>query len=295
MANDAERMRITNGGDITIAGTGAMKIHSGTTGQRPTAATGQIRYNTSFNFLEYYDGSNWVPVVGQTSPGSTASNPAESADEIKTYNPNATNGLYWIRQIGTVPLQVYCVFTDYTGAAIQGGPWTVPLISNDANTNFSTDGPTAAATFLSKCQAIGIASPGRGMENTRTTTEVYGAWLAVKRALWNNYSTFITNGTTGGGAVLRMPMININGAGGASDQRLVYNTSLGTHLPPNIDGDACNAAQLFCGWWASTDISGWRVNDNAIPGSEDWNPSDTVNGSYSGNGLQSALTICVYK
>jgi hypothetical protein len=295
MANDAERMRITNGGDITIAGTGAMKIHSGTTGQRPTAATGQIRYNTSFNFLEYYDGSNWVPVVGQTSPGSSASNPAESANEIKTYNPNATNGLYWIRQVGTTPVQAYCVFTDYNGSAIQGGPWTVPIISNDANTNFSDNGPTAAAQFLSKCQAIGIASPGRGMENTRTTTEVYGAWLAVKRALWNNYSTFITNGTTGGGAVLRMPMININGAGGASDQRLVYNTSLGTHLPPNIDGDACNASQLFCGWWAGTDISGWRVNDNAIPGSEDWNPSDTVNGSYNGNGLQSALTVCVYK
>jgi hypothetical protein len=275
--------------------TDAVRLTNGTTAQRPSAATGQIRYNTSFNFLEYYDGSNWVPVVGQTSPGSTASNPAESANEIKTYNPNATNGLYWIRQVGTTPIQAYCVFTDFTGAAIQGGPWTVPFISNDANTNFSTDGPTAAAQFLSKCQAIGIASPGRGMENTRTTTEVYGAWLAVKRALWNNYSSFITNGTTGGGAVLRMPMININGAGGASDQRLVYNTSLGTHLPPNIDGDACNAAQLFCGWWAGTDISGWRVNDNAMPGPEDWNPSDTVNGSYSGNGLQSALTVCVYK
>ena len=295
MANDAERMRITNSGDVSMTGTGAIKIQSGTTAQRPSASTGQIRYNTSFNFLEYYDGSNWVPVVGQTSPGASASNPAESANEIKNYNPNATNGLYWIRQVGTVPIQAYCVFTDYNGSAIQGGPWTVPIISNDANTNFSTDGPTAAATFLSKCQAIGIASPGRGMENTRTTTEVYGAWLAVKRALWNNYSTFITNGTTGGGAVLRMPMININGAGGASDQRLVYNTSLGTHLPPNIDGDACNASQLFCGWWAGTDISGWRVNDNAIPGSEDWNPSDTVNSSYNGNGIQSALTVCVYK
>jgi len=295
VTNDAERMRITTGGDVSMTGTGAMKIQSGTTAQRPTAATGQIRYNTSFNFLEYYDGSNWIPVTGQTSPGSSASNPAESANEIKTYNPNATNGLYWIRQIGTVPLQAYCVFTDYTGAAIQGGPWTVPIISNDPNNVFSDDGPTAAAQFLSKCQAIGIASPGRGMENTRTTTEVYGAWLAIKRALWNNYSSFITNGTTGGGAVLRMPMVNINGAGGTSDQRLVYNTSLGTHLPPNIDGDACNANQLFCGWWAGTDVSGWRVNDNAIPGPEDWNPSDTVNGSYSGNGLQSALTICVYK
>ena len=302
-----QRMVIANNGNVGIgtitpgvsldlsSKTDALRLTNGTTAQRPTAAAGQIRYNTSFNFLEYYDGSNWVPVVGQTSPGSSASNPAESANEIKNYNPNATNGLYWIRQVGTTPIQAYCVFTDYNGSAIQGGPWTVPFISNDANSNFSTNGPTAAATFLSKCQAIGIASPGRGMENTRTTTEVYGAWLAVKRALWNGYASFIENGTTGGGAVLRMPMININGTGGASDHRLVYNTSLGTHLPPNIDGDACNAGQLFCGWWAGTDISGWRVNNNAMPGPEDWDPSDTVNGSYSGNGLQSALTVCVYK
>lgn len=275
--------------------TDAVRLTNGTTAQRPTAAAGQIRYNTSFNFLEYYDGSNWVPVVGQTSPGSTASNPAESADEIKTYNPNATNGFYWIRQIGTTPLYTYCVFTDFTGAAIAGGPWTVPLISNDANSNFSTNGVTAAATFLSKCQAIGIASPGRGMENTRTTTEVYGAWLAVKRALWNGYSSFITNGNTGAGAVLRMPMININGSGGASAHRLVYNTSLGTHIPPNIDGDACNANQLFCGWWAANDVSGWRVNDNTTPGPEDWDPSDQVNTSYNGSGIQSVLTVCVYK
>jgi len=288
---------ITNPGvslDISSK-TDAVRLPNGTTAQRPTAATGQIRYNTSFNFLEYYDGSNWVPVVGQTSPGSTASNPAESADEIKTYNPNATNGLYWIRQIGTTPTQAYCVFTDYTGAAIAGGPWTVPIISNDANSNFSTNGPAAAATFLSKCQAIGIASPGRGMENTRTTTEVYGAWLAVKRALWNNYAAFIENGDTGGNSVLRMPMININGEGGSSAHRLVYNTSLGTHIPPNESGDACDAGQLFCGWWSSTDTTGWRTNNNTVPGPEDWAPSNSSNPSYNGAGLQSTLTVCVYK
>jgi hypothetical protein len=275
--------------------TDAVRLTNGTTAQRPTAAAGQIRYNTSFNFLEYYDGSNWVPVVGQTSPGSSASNPAESANEIKTYNPNATNGFYWIRQIGTVPVQAYCVFTDYNGSAIQGGPWTVPLVSNDANSNFSTNGPTAAATFLSKCQAIGIASPGRGMESTRSTTEVYGAWLAVKRALWGGYAAFIENGNTNAGAVLRMPMVNINGSGGSTDQRLVYNTSFQTHIPPNIDGDACNANQLFCGWWAANDVSGWRVNNNAIPGPEDWDPSDQFNSSYNGAGIQSVLTVCVYK
>jgi hypothetical protein len=187
------------------------------------------------------------------------------------------------------------VFKDFTGADIQGGPWTVPIISNDANSNFSTNGTTAAATFLSKCQAIGINTPGRGMEGSRTATEVYGAWLAVKRTIWEAYTPFVSNGNTNAGAVLRMPIININGEGGTSDHRCVYNTGLGTIIPPNESGDACNANQLFCGWWAATDISGWRTNNNNVPGPEDWGPSDNSNTAYNGAGVNSVLTVCVYK
>jgi hypothetical protein len=294
-SGEGERMRITSGGDVSMTGTGAMKIHSGTTAQRPSATAGQIRYNTSLGEVEVNNGSNWGSLQTKVMLGSSPSNPAESANDIKTYYPNATNGFYWIKQTGSTAVSAYCVFKDFTGADIQGGPWTVPIISNDANTNFSTNGPAALATFLSKCQAIGINTPGRGMESSRTTTEVYGAWLAVKRAIWEAYTPFVANGNTVGGSVLRMPMININGEGGATAHRLVYNTSLSTHIPPNIDGDACNAAQLFCGWWSATDISGWRTNNNDLPGPEDWGPSDTNNTSYNGAGVNSTLTVCVYK
>ena len=276
--------------------TDAIALPKGTTGQRPSAASGMMRYNTSLNYVEYYDGSNWIPLLPKVTLGASAANPAESAFEIKTYNAFATNGFYWIKQTGATPIYAYCVFTENGGGAIAGGPWTVPFISGDANSNFSTNGTTAAATFLSKCQAIGINTPGRGMESSRTTSEVYGAWLAVKRALWEGYGSFIANGNTGGGAVLRMPMININGEGsGTSAHRLIYNTSLSTHLPPNESGDACNAGQLFCGWWGANDITTWRTNNNDIPGPEDWGPNDTVNTSYNGSGIQSVLTMCVYR
>ena len=289
-------MAITNGGDITMGGTGATKLQSGTTAQRPTAVAGQIRYNTSLGEVEVNNGSNWGSLQTKVMLGSSPSNPAESANDIRTYYPNATNGFYWIRQTGSTAVSAYCVFKDFTGADIQGGPWTVPIVSNDANGNFSTNGPAALATFLSKCQAIGINTPGRGMEGSRTATEVYGAWLAVKRTIWEAYTPFVSNGNTGGGAVLRMPMININGEGsGTSDHRLVYNTGLGTTLPPNESGDACNAGQLFCGWWAATDTTSWRTNNNAIPGPEDWGPSDTANTTYNGAGVNSVLTVCVYK
>jgi hypothetical protein len=32
----------------------------GTTAQRPTASTGMLRYNSTKNTLEYYNGSVWV-------------------------------------------------------------------------------------------------------------------------------------------------------------------------------------------------------------------------------------------
>jgi hypothetical protein len=43
-----------------INDTGFITMPNGTTGQRPTAATGMIRYNTSTGTMEYYNGSGWI-------------------------------------------------------------------------------------------------------------------------------------------------------------------------------------------------------------------------------------------
>lgn len=51
---------------FTINSTGALKIPSGTTLQRPSASVGQIRYNSTLAILETYNGSDWVPVAGAT-------------------------------------------------------------------------------------------------------------------------------------------------------------------------------------------------------------------------------------
>ena len=57
---NTERMRINSDGDITMSGTGSLKIPSGTTAQRPSSPTvGMIRYNTSSSEVEGYIGSDW--------------------------------------------------------------------------------------------------------------------------------------------------------------------------------------------------------------------------------------------
>ena len=65
--NHAAKFETTAYGAST-SGTGAFKLPVGTTGQRPTAATGQIRFNSTDGRLEVYNGSEWS-AVGATGTG----------------------------------------------------------------------------------------------------------------------------------------------------------------------------------------------------------------------------------
>jgi len=51
---------VTSAGDISLSGTGKIKLPVGTTAQRPTAATGDMRFNSSLTQFEGYDGSSWT-------------------------------------------------------------------------------------------------------------------------------------------------------------------------------------------------------------------------------------------
>jgi hypothetical protein len=39
-----------------------LQYPAGTTAQRPTPSTGMMRYNSTTNTLEYYNGSAWVSI-----------------------------------------------------------------------------------------------------------------------------------------------------------------------------------------------------------------------------------------
>jgi cytoskeletal protein CcmA (bactofilin family) len=51
-------------GVVNIIGTGALTLPLGNTSERPTAATGQIRYNTELTRFEGYNGANWITLKG---------------------------------------------------------------------------------------------------------------------------------------------------------------------------------------------------------------------------------------
>lgn len=55
--SDTQDMTIT--GYANFSGTGALKVPVGTDGERPTAATGQIRFNSTSSTFEGYNGTAW--------------------------------------------------------------------------------------------------------------------------------------------------------------------------------------------------------------------------------------------
>lgn len=49
---------------LELTGTGAIKLPVGTTAERPTAATGQLRFNSETSSFEGYNGTEWGAIAG---------------------------------------------------------------------------------------------------------------------------------------------------------------------------------------------------------------------------------------
>jgi hypothetical protein len=73
--------------DSTFSSTGALTISKGTTGERPTAVSGMLRFNTTTTEFEGYNGSGWASVGG-----AALSNDTSTATNVYPLFANATTG-----------------------------------------------------------------------------------------------------------------------------------------------------------------------------------------------------------
>jgi hypothetical protein len=73
--------------DSTFSSTGALLISKGTTGQRPTPASGMLRFNTTTTEFEGYNGTTWASVGG-----AALSNDTSTATDVFPLFANATTG-----------------------------------------------------------------------------------------------------------------------------------------------------------------------------------------------------------
>ena len=282
-----EKVRVSTGGNLGI---------------NSTAPTSKLDVLGDAKISGIITASN---LSGTTTIGGSPANPAATAQEIKdAVSGTPDNGWYWIKDFGNIAYQHYCVFKNKAGSDIAGGPWVVNFVAGVNPTFFSTTYTTAKVQYINLCKQIGIDQPGRGMESSRTQTEVRGAWLASKRAIWEMDPGMFDGASSAGGGVMIMPMLNINNDGGSSDQRLVYNDSA-TYLPANQDGDACTGSQLFCGWWGGNDFTSWATDNDNVPGPEDWGPGDAAHSGTIGARSHSStvkpswrskmLVNCIYR
>lgn len=78
-------------GDITMTGTGAIDVPSGTTAERPTANQGQLRFNTTISQFEGYNGTAWSSVGGGATGGGSDTVFFENSRTVTT-NYTITDG-----------------------------------------------------------------------------------------------------------------------------------------------------------------------------------------------------------
>jgi hypothetical protein len=103
---------------LDVGGTGAMKMPVGTTAQRPgTAATGMMRYNTSYNKPEYFDGANWRTFEVRRNAIGTGGNTTQDIGGYRIHT-FTTSGTFTTTYAGTV--EVLAVAGGGGGA---GSPW----------------------------------------------------------------------------------------------------------------------------------------------------------------------------
>ena len=77
----------TASSDSTFTSTGALSISKGTTGERPTPASGMLRFNTTTTEFEGYNGTAWSSVGG-----AGLSNDTSTATNVFPLFANATSG-----------------------------------------------------------------------------------------------------------------------------------------------------------------------------------------------------------
>jgi hypothetical protein len=78
---------LTASADSSFTSTGALSISKGTTGQRPTPASGMLRFNTTSVEFEGYNGTAWAGVGG-----ASLSNDTSTSSNVYPLFANATSG-----------------------------------------------------------------------------------------------------------------------------------------------------------------------------------------------------------
>jgi hypothetical protein len=81
------------GGELTMTGTGALTLPSGTTEEKPTGVAGMIRFNSTVNRLEVYNGTEWQGIGGVSATQSAGSGTISTSGGYKIHTFTSSGDL----------------------------------------------------------------------------------------------------------------------------------------------------------------------------------------------------------
>ena len=150
---------------LDISATNAIRIPVGTDGQRPTAATGMIRYNTSSSSFEGYSGTAWASLGGVKDVDGDTTILAESSagadEDVLTFITGGSN----TATLSASQFDVEVNF-DVTGTITASSTVTG---SNLSGTN-TGDEPAASATVAGIVELATVSEVNAGTDTTRAVT-----------------------------------------------------------------------------------------------------------------------------
>lgn len=149
----------TASSDSTFTSTGALSISKGTTGQRPTPASGMLRFNTTTVEFEGYNGTAWASVGG-----TALSNDTSTATNLFPLFANATTGTASTLFTGNAKL-LYKPSTGELASSVINASNGIVVNSLTVAVSYTiasgTSGMSSGPITISSGQAVTVSSGSR--------------------------------------------------------------------------------------------------------------------------------------
>jgi hypothetical protein len=180
--------------NTNIDSTAHIRLPNGTTAQRPASPqAGMLRFNTTFNITEFYNGSHWIDAESGLRAGlngSTQALASPNAAAILALDPNARSGDYWIQPAGQTAYKIYCDMTNRSGgwmlvgAGREGGPGLNSWWATGGTGDFSTD---------LRARNLGLGSDDPNTFLTRNPRYMPSTWVraAVGSNTWSGMQMIV--------------------------------------------------------------------------------------------------------
>jgi len=128
--------------NLEIGGTEAAKMPNGTTAQRANVSSGDIRFNTTLNLMEYYDGTNWKSIDAPPQVSSISPTTATAANTTITLSGTNFQSGATVKFIGN-----------------DGTEYNSPTVTFVSSAEITATTPTSALTVANEPYDVQVTNP----------------------------------------------------------------------------------------------------------------------------------------